>query len=136
MLAANTLSQTISVIDPTTNKVIKDLPCNAGCHGGNFGAKEGGGYYAYITNKFSNATQVVDIDPNNDGNIADAAVAGQLVLDPTADTKSDDRIVANPGQGGQGIVAIPLVYNGWVQQNPDQWAARLTPEQLDPIGTN
>ncbi|WP_246394028.1 YncE family protein [Pseudonocardia pini] len=135
MLAANTLSQTISVIDPTTNKVIKDLPCNAGCHGGNFGAKQGGGYYAYITNKFSNAAQVVDVDPNNDGNIADAAVAGQLVLDPTADTKMDDKLVANPGQGGQGIVAIPLVYNGWSQNIPEAWRKGLTPEQINPIGS-
>ena len=60
------------------------LPCNAGCHGANFGAKKGGGYYAYVSNKFSNAMQVIDIDPNNDGDISDAAIAGQLVLGPTS----------------------------------------------------
>ena len=43
LLAANTLSQTVSVIDAKTHKYIKDLPCNAGCHGGNFGAKGEGG---------------------------------------------------------------------------------------------
>lgn len=134
MLAANTLSQTVSVIDPRTNEVIKDLPCNAGCHGGNFGAKEGGGYYAYITNKFSNAVQVIDVDPNNDGDIADAEVAGQLVLGATADTATDDQLVAHPGQGGQGIVAIPLVYNGWSQQIPEAWREDLTEEQINPIG--
>jgi hypothetical protein len=36
--------------------------------------------------------------------------------------------------GGQGVVAIPLVYNGWSQQIPEGWREELTPEQLDPIG--
>ena len=134
LLAANTLSQTVSVIDAKTHKYIKDLPCNAGCHGGNFGAKKGGGYYAYISNKFSNAAQVIDVDPNNDGDLSDAAIAGQLVLDPTADTAMDDELVAHPGQGGQGVVAIPLVYNGWSQEVPAGWREKLTPEQLNPIG--
>jgi YVTN family beta-propeller protein len=134
LLAANTLSQTISVIDPKTNKVVKDLPCNPGCHGANFGAKKGGGYYAYVSNKFSNATQVIDVDPNNDGDIADAAVAGQLVLNAGPGTKLDDEVTSGAGQGGQGVVAIPLVYNGWAQQNPDAWRQKLTPEQLNPIG--
>jgi DNA-binding beta-propeller fold protein YncE len=134
MLAENTLSQTVSVIDPRTNKYIKDLPCNAGCHGGNFGAKKGGGYYAYISNKFSNAMQVIDFDPNNDGDISDATVAGQIVMGATPKTKVDDQIVAHPGQGGQGVVAIPLVYNGWVQQNPEAYREKLTAKQLNPIG--
>ena len=34
----------------------------------NFGAKEGGGYYAYVTSKFSNRLIVLDYDKNNDGN--------------------------------------------------------------------
>jgi YVTN family beta-propeller protein len=134
LLAENTLSQTVSVVDPKTNKVVKDLPCNAGCHGGNFGAKKGGGYYAYISNKFSNAAQVIDVDPNNDGDLSDAAVAGQLVLDPTANTATDDEVVAHPGVGGQGVVAIPLVYNGWSQEVPAGWREKLTPQQLNPIG--
>jgi len=134
LLAANTLSQTVSVIDPRTDEVIKDLPCNAGCHGANFGAKKGGGYYAYISNKFSNAVQVIDVDPNGDGDISDAAVAGQLVLDGTADTAIDDELVAHAGVGGQGVLPIPLVYNGWSQQVPAGWREDLTPEQLNPIG--
>ncbi|GAA4544462.1 copper oxidase [Pseudonocardia xishanensis] len=136
MLAENTLSQTVSVIDPKTNKYIKDLPCNPGCHGANFGAKKGGGYYAYVSNKFSNAMQVIDPDPNNDGDLSDAAVAGQIVLGAVPTTKVDDQIVAHPGVGGQGVLAIPLVYNGWVQQNPEAYREKLTPKQLDPIGKN
>lgn len=136
LLAVNTLSQTVNVIDAKTNKVIKDLPCNAGCHGANFGAKKGGGYYAYVSNKFSNAMQVIDIDPNNDGDISDAAIAGQLVLGPTSDTKMDDALVAHPGVGGQGVLAIPLVYNGWSQEIPKAWRKGLTCEQINPISTS
>lgn len=134
MLAANSLSQTVSVIDPRTNRVIKDLPCNAGCRGGSFGARKGGGYYAYISNAFSNAAQVIDVDPNDDGDISDAEIAGQLVLGGTADTAVDDELVAHPGVGGHGVLAVPLVYNGWSQEVPAGWRERLTPEQLDPIG--
>ena len=133
LLAVNTLSQTVDVIDPKTNKVIKDLPCNAGCHGANFGAKKGGGYYAYVSNKFSNAMQVIDIDPNNDGDISDAAIAGQLTLGPTSHTKMDDELVAHPGVGGQGVLALPLVYNGWSQEIPMAWRKGLTCEQIYPI---
>lgn len=133
LLAVNTLSQTVNVIDPETNKVIKDLPCNAGCHGANFGAKQGGGYYAYVSNKFSNAMQVIDVDPNNDGDISDATIAGQLPLGPTADTAMDDALVAHPGVGGQGVLALPLVYNGWSQEIPEAWRKGLTCEQINPI---
>jgi YVTN family beta-propeller protein len=133
LLAVNTLSQTVNVIDPKTNKVIKDLPCNAGCHGANFGAKRGGGYYAYVSNKFSNAMQVIDVDPNNDGDLSDAAIAGQLPLGPTPDTKMDDELVAHPGVGGQGVLALPLVYNGWSQEIPEAWRKGLTCEQINPI---
>jgi YVTN family beta-propeller protein len=133
LLAMNTLSASVSVIDPTTNKVIKSLPCNAGCHGANFGAKQGGGYYAYVSNKFSNAMQIIDVDPNNDGDLSDAAIAGQLVLGPTPVTKMDDELVAYPGQGGQGVLALPLVYNGWSQEIPEAWRKGLTCEQINPI---
>ena len=134
MLAANVLSQTVTVIDPRTDKIVKDLPCTAGCHGINFGAKKGGGYYAYVSNKFSNVMQIIDVDPNGDGDIDDAKVAGQLTLDPTATTKMDGSIAGKAGYGGQGVLAVPLVYNGWAQQNQGSWRSQLTCRQLDPIG--
>ncbi|WP_370967158.1 YncE family protein [Amycolatopsis sp. cg9] len=133
MLAANVLSQTVTVIDPRTDKIVKDLPCTAGCHGINFGAKKGGGYYAYVSNKFSNVMQIIDVDPNGDGAIDDAKVAGQLTLDPTATTKMDGSISGKAGYGGQGVLAVPLVYNGWVQQNQGSWRSQLTCRQLNPI---
>jgi hypothetical protein len=86
-----------------------------------------------VSNKFSNASQIVDVDPNGDGDISDAEVAGQLVLGATPDTATDDQVVAHPGVGGQGVVAIPLVYNGWSQEVPKGWREKLTCEQLNPI---
>lgn len=133
LLVANTLTSTVSVIDTATDTVVKDLPCDAGCHGINFGAKKGGGYYAYVSSKFSNAMQVVDPDPNGDGMIDDTDIVGKMVLDPDADTAMDDKIVDHVGLGGQGVLAIPLVYNGWSQQIPAAWREDLTCRQINPI---
>jgi hypothetical protein len=53
-VTANTLTATITIIDTATDTLVAVLPCSAGCHGVNFGAKKGGGYYAYVSSKFSN----------------------------------------------------------------------------------
>ena len=76
VFTANTLTATITIIDTATDTLVKSLPCDFGCHGINFGAKQGGGYYAYVASKFSNELLVVDPDPNNDGSAADATVVG------------------------------------------------------------
>ena len=60
VITANTLSATITIIDTDTDELVKVLPCSAGCHGVNFGAKKGGGYYAYVSSKFSNDLIVVE----------------------------------------------------------------------------
>ena len=133
LVAENVLSQTLTIVDPRTDKIVKDLPCAAGCHGANFGAKKGGGYYAYVSNKFANIMQIIDIDPNNDGDISDAKEVGRLVLDPTATTKTDGTVSGEAGYGGQGVLPIPLVYNGWVQRNQGDWRKMLTCQQLNPI---
>jgi len=39
-----------------------------------------GGYYAYVSSKFSNDLIVVDPDPNNDGNPIDAKIVGRVLL--------------------------------------------------------
>ena len=135
MLAANTMSGQIAVINPKTDAVVKYLPCDAGCHGINFGAKEGGGYYAYVSSKFSNRMIVVDGDPNGDGNPEDAKISGSLLLDGGPATRTDDTVTAWPGQGGQGVLAVPLVYNGWVQNLPGEWKSRLTCKQQNPMST-
>ncbi|WP_312871887.1 YncE family protein [Amycolatopsis acididurans] len=133
MIAENVLSQTLTIVDPRTDKIVKDIPCAAGCHGANFGAKKGGGYYAYVSSKFANVMQIIDLDPNNDGDISDAKEVGRLVLDPTATTKMDGSVSGEAGYGGQGVLPIPLVYNGWVQQNQGAWRQMLTCQQLNPI---
>jgi DNA-binding beta-propeller fold protein YncE len=132
----NTLTGTITIIDTDTDTLIKSLPCDAGCHGVNFGAKKGGGYLAYVSSKFSNSLIVVDPDPNNDGEATDATILGRVVLNATSGTQGDDRVVANPGQGGQGVLPVPNVYNGWVQNLPESWKAMLTCQQRDPIGSD
>jgi DNA-binding beta-propeller fold protein YncE len=139
VITANTLSGTISIIDTHTDTLVRVLPCSAGCHGVNFGAKKGGGYYAYVSSKFSNDLIIVDYDPNRNGNVSDAKIAGRVILVSGADTRiSDDPVDANSkglaGMGGQGVLPIPLVYNGWVQKLPRVWKFQLTEEQRNPIG--
>ena len=133
VVTANTLTGTISIIDTGTDELVKILPCSAGCHGVNFGAKLGGGYYAYVSSKFSNDLIIVDPDPNGDGDPTDATIAGRLVLVAGPATVADDTVSAYAGMGGQGVLPIPLVYNGWVQKLPAHWKALLTPQQLNPI---
>ncbi|MEO8340213.1 MAG: hypothetical protein ABI604_10930 [Nitrospirota bacterium] len=67
VVTANVLTETITIIDADAEKVIGMLPCDPGCHGVQFGAKKGGGYYAYVTSKFSNRMIVVDPDPDEFG---------------------------------------------------------------------
>ena len=135
VVTANTLTGTITIIDTDTDTLVKSLPCDAGCHGVNFGAKRGGGYLAYVSSKFSNSLIVVDPDPNSDGEPTDAAVIGRVVLTADPGTRTDDRIIANAGMGGQGVLPIPLVYNGWVQNVPNTPPFdQLTCEQRNPLG--
>jgi DNA-binding beta-propeller fold protein YncE len=135
VVQANTLTATITFIDTATDTLVKSLPCDAGCHGANFGAKKGGGYLLYISSKFANTLTVVDPDPNNDGSPVDAKTIGKIVLTSTDDTKQDDRPTAELGMGGQGVLPIPLVYNGWVQNVPNKESfTQLTCEQRHPIG--
>ena len=135
VFTANTLTATITIVDTATDTLVKSLPCDAGCHGANFGAKKGGGYLLYISSKFANTLTVVDPDPNNDGNPADATILGKVILASTGDTKQDDRPIEDIGMGGQGVLPVPLVYNGWVQNVPKKDSfVQLTCEQRHPIG--
>jgi hypothetical protein len=123
------LSGTISFISTVTDTLEKVIPCSAGCHGVNFGAKKGGGYLAYVSSKFSNDLIVVDL--------ATQADVGRVVLVANGGTKSDDSVDVDfkslAGMGGQGVLPIPLVYNGWVQNLPRAWKHQLTEEQRHPF---
>lgn len=133
MVTANTLTATITITDTTSDMLTKTLLCDPGCHGVQFGAKLGGGYYVYVSSKFSNELIVVDVDPNNDGNAADAYIAGRIALVALGGTAKDASIIGNAGMGGQGILPIPVVYNGWVQNLPQSWKDQLTSEQRNPF---
>ena len=138
MVTANTLTGTITIVDTrpglaTTDEIVAMLPCDPGCHGVQYGAKKGGGYYAYVSSKFSNRMLVIDPDPNGDGNPVDAAVVGKIGLFAKNTTARDDVIATNAGMGGQGILPIPVVYNGWVQNLPADWSNQLTAAQRNPI---
>jgi YVTN family beta-propeller protein len=132
MVTANTGSSTITIIDTETDELVKDLPCSAGCHGVNFGAKKDGGYYAYVSSSFSNDLIIVDGDPNNDGDPSDAETAGRISLVGSPETQVDDKVTALPGTGGMGVLPIPIIYNGWVQNLPEEWKSLLTEEQQNP----
>jgi DNA-binding beta-propeller fold protein YncE len=135
VVQANTLTATITFIDTDTDTLVKSLPCDYGCHGANFGAKKGGGYLLYVSSKFANTMMVVDPDPNNDGDPSDATTLGRVILTSTDDTKQDDRPTEQLGMGGQGVLAVPLVYNGWAQNVPNKGPfSQLTCEQRHPIG--
>ena len=133
VITANTLTGTITIIDTNTDTLVKILSCSAGCHGVNFGAKKGGGYYAYVSSKFSNDLIIVDYDPNMNGDVSDATIAGRVVLVSGTGTRADDSVSAYAGMGGQGVLPIPVVYNGWVQQLPGIFKAQLTKEQKNPF---
>jgi len=82
---------------------------------------------------------VVDPDPNNDGDGSDAEIAGRILLTednkpkPPKTLQSDDEIIALEGTGGQGVLAIPNSYAGWVYNLPEHYKAMLTDEQKDPV---
>jgi len=158
VVTANVLGPTVTITDTATDELVLHLPCDAGCHGVQFGAKAGGGYYAYVASKFSNALIVFDpqaaIDADQAGNangILDGdeavGVVGRVLL-ATANAgpgyAGDDTITGNDGMGGQGTLPIPNVYNGWVQQTVNAFGALtpevqgyvcgLTTEQQDPDG--
>lgn len=135
VVTANTLSGTISIIDTDTDELVKVLECSAGCHGVNFGAKDGGGYYAYVSSKFSNDLLIVDPDKNNDGNPSDAEIVGRVILVEEVGTTAKDytSVTHFAGMGGQGVLPVPNVYNGWVQNLPDSWKDQLTKRQRHPF---
>ena len=133
MLVVGTFSGNILQIDMKTNKVVKSFPCGPGCHGINFGAKKGGGYLGYVSVKFANVAWVVDGDPNSDGDLSDARLTGGVLTSGAASKINDDTPSANFGQGGQGVWSYPDVYNGWVQELPDEWKQQLTCQQQNPL---
>ena len=137
VVTGNTLTGTITIIRTSDDTLVKSLACDPGCHGVNFGAKKGGGYYAYVTSKFANRLVVYDIDPDGNGDAADATLVGWILLADDA-APNDDPITANRGMGGQGLLPVPNVYNGWVQklpsgEGPNSYCGQLVAAQRSPF---
>jgi len=140
MVTANTLTTNITIVDlsdqsPINWDVVAVLPCDPGCHGVQFGAKynpeeEENGYYAYVSSKFANDLIVIDMDT--------LEIVGRILITDDEETisddySSDDAVEALHGMGGQGLMPIPNVYNGWVQNLPDSWKDQLTDSQKNPL---
>jgi YVTN family beta-propeller protein len=129
----------VAIIDTTTDRVVAFVPTPAGTHGVNWGAKRGGGYYAYVTNQHANVLTVIDPDPNGDGNGADAAAVGTILL-----ANGSNGAGATDGTGGQGVKPLPMTHDGWIQPTValsgtgrlspevEGWISLLTPAQKDP----
>ena len=101
----------VAIIDTHSNQVVAFVPTPAETHGVNWGAKLGGGYYAYVTNQHSNVLSVIDPDPNNDSDGSDAAVVGTILL---ANMSSGAGVT--DGTGGQGVKPLPMTHDGWIQK--------------------
>jgi YVTN family beta-propeller protein len=131
----------VAIIDTTTDTVVAFVPTPAGTHGVNWGAKRGGGYYAYVTNQHANVLTIIDPDPNGDGNGADAAAVGTILL-----ANGSNGAGATDGTGGQGVKPLPMTHDGWIQPTValsgtgrlsaevEGWLSLLTAEQKDPSG--
>jgi YVTN family beta-propeller protein len=129
----------VAVIDTTTDQVVALVPTPAGTHGVNWGAKLGGGYYAYVTNQHANVLTVIDPDPNGDSNGVDAAAVGTILL-----ANGSKGAGATDGTGGQGVKPLPMTHDGWIQptvalsgtgklsSEVEGWISLLTPDQKDP----
>jgi YVTN family beta-propeller protein len=129
----------VAIIDTTTDQVVAFVPTPAGTHGVNWGAKFGGGYYAYVTNQHANVLTVIDPDPIKQDNGSDAAVVGTILL-------ANRSRGAGPtdGTGGQGVKPLPMTHDGWIQPTVELvgtgklspevegWISKLTDEQKDP----
>lgn len=133
-------SDHVAIVDTRTDEVVALVGTPRGTHGVNWGAKLGGGYYAYVTSQHSNLLTVVDPDPNGDGDGHDAAVVGQVAL-----SNGSSGAGVTDGVGGQGIKPLPMIHDGWVQPavgmlgtgrlspEVESWLQKLTPEQQNPV---
>lgn len=130
----------VAIIDTRTNQVVAFVPAPAGTHGVNWGAKLGGGYYAYVSSQHANVMTIIDPDPNGDDDGSDAAAVGRIVL-----SNGSASAGATDGMGGQGIKPLPMTHDGWIQQTValsgtgalspevEGWIDLLTPFQKNPV---
>jgi DNA-binding beta-propeller fold protein YncE len=131
----------VAIIDSRTDEVVAWLPVPRGAHGINWGAKLGGGYYAYVTSQHANVLTIIDPDPNGDGDGHDAQVVGSILL-----ANGSDGAGVTDGTGGQGVKPLPMTHDGWIQPTVElagqnavspevrEWINQLTEQQKNPRG--
>jgi DNA-binding beta-propeller fold protein YncE len=129
----------VAIIDARTDQILKRIGTPGGTHGINWGARQGGGYYAYVTSQFSNVLTVIDPDPDGDDDGSDAAIVGRIRL-----ANGSAGAGVTDGTGGQGVKPLPMVHDGWIQPTValvgtgqlsaevEGWIAALTAEQKAP----
>lgn len=129
----------VALIDTLKDEVVALVGTPAGTHGINWGAKLGGGYYAYVTSQHANVLTVIDPDPNGDGDGTDAAIVGKVRL-----ANGSPGAGATDGTGGQGVKPLPMTHDGWIQPavamlgtgrlsaEVESWLLQLTAEQQNP----
>jgi len=137
--AATGSADHVAIIDTATDEVVAYVATPAGTHGVNWGAKLGGGYYAYVTNQHSNVLSIIDPDPDGNGDASDAAVVGTILL-----ANGSTGAGVTDGTGGQGVKPLPMVHDGWIQptvelvgtgslsEEVEGWIDQLTAEQKNP----
>jgi len=92
VVVANTGTAEQTIVSTKTWEVAARVPGMPGAHGVTFGHKQGGGYYAYISNKYVPAITVIDMDT--------LKLAGHIELPPNS-------------LGGNGILGLPNVLPAW-----------------------
>ena len=129
-------SDHVAIIDTLKDEVVARVGTPRGTHGVNWGAKLGGGYYAYVTSQHSNVLTVIDPDPNGDDDGSDAAIVGKVRL-----ANGSSGAGVTDGTGGQGVKPLPMVHDGWIQPaagmvgtgelspEVESWIQKLTPAQ-------
>ena len=129
----------VAIIDTATDEIVAYVPTPAGTHGVNWGAKLGGGYYAYVTNQHANVLSIIDPDPNGDDDGHDATAVGTILL-----ANGGSGAGVTDGVGGQGVKPLPMTHDGWVQETVHLaqagqtsnevkgWINQLTLDQRDP----
>jgi hypothetical protein len=145
-----TLLPSITIIDTEIDELVLSIACDAGCHGANFGANVNGGYNAYVSSKFSNALIVFDpesavagdVDSNGILDATEASgIVGRVIIASNPGSITDDTIVGFDGMGGQGVLAIPNPYDGWIEETTasgslstevSDWVSELSATQQDP----
>jgi hypothetical protein len=59
----------------------------------------------------------------------DAEIARRVSVVGSPETQIDDKVSSLAGTGAMGVLHIPVMYNGRVQNLAEQWKAKLTVEQ-------